>query len=96
MYQLVSCLVSIMNYFLWRIQKCLDENQISLQQGLIYLQSNSLDELGVGDDDDGDGDGETEGVDEDDVPHVSVQGGFGPDNTTAELIKYQQVKTKQF
>ena len=57
-------------------------------QGLSYLQSNCLDELGVGNDDDGDRDGEAEGVDEDDVPHVGVQGGLGPDNTTAELIKY--------
>ena len=70
--------------------KCFEENyiyDISLQ-GLSYLQSNCLDELGVGDDDDGDGDGEAEGVDEDDVPHVGVQGGLGPDNTTAGLMKY--------
>ena len=83
---------------LWRIAKCFNENNIydiSLQ-GLSYLQSNSLDELGVGDDDDGDRDGEAEGVDEDDVPHVRVQGRLGPDNTTAELMKYWQVKSKQF
>ena len=85
--KLISCFVSKVNYILWRIAKCLDKNYISLQ-GLIYLQSNSLDELGVGDDDDGDRDGEAEGVDEDDVPHVGVQGGLGPDNTTAGLIKY--------
>ena len=90
MFYLLGISVSKINYFLWRIAKCLYENyicDISLQ-GQSYLQSNCLDELGVGNDDDGDRDGEAEGVDEDDVPHVGVQGGLGPDNTTAELIKY--------
>ena len=61
---------------------------IKLQENCIfYLQSNSLDELGVGDDDDGDGDGEAEGVDEDDVAHVGVQGWLCPNNTTAKLTR---------
>ena len=56
-------------------------------EGESYLPSNSLDEFGIGDDNDGDGDGEAEGVDEDDVGHVGVQGGLGPNNTTAELTR---------
>ena len=54
----------------------------------IHLESDCPDELGVGDDDDGNGEGEAEGVDEDDVPHVGVQGRLGPNNTTAELVKH--------
>ena len=60
----------------------------------LHLQPDSPDQLGVGYDDDGDGDGEAEGVDEDDVPHVGVQGRLGPNNATAELKKYQ-IQMKQ-
>ena len=59
-----------------------------------HLQTDCPDELGVGYDDDGDGDGQAEGVDEDDVPHVGVQGRLGPNNATAELKKYQ-IQMKQ-
>ena len=55
---------------------------------VIHLESDCPDELGVGDDDDGNWEGEAEGVDEDDVPHVGVQGRLGPNNTTAELVNH--------
>ena len=61
----------------------------------LHLQPDSPDQLGVGYDDDGDGDGEAEGVDEDDVPHVGVQGRLGPNNATAELIKHHHREMSQ-
>ena len=80
----------------------------------IYLESNFLDEFGVGDEYDGQRNSEAKGVDEDyvpgmceyismyeyysdmcennsdvisdyGVPHVSLQGRFGPNNAAAEF-----------
>ena len=96
------------------IQLCRTLDIVKEMNVNIYLESNFLDEFGVGDEYDGQRNSEAKGVDEDyvpgmceyisiceyysdmcennsdvisdyGVPHVSLQGRFGPNNTAAEF-----------